>query len=114
MNKKIIFLISIFTFLFFVSPAQAKEYSINSLSTQATVNKDGSMEIESQRLYDFEGSFSYAYIYYNKIPGQNSGRTENYQLTDFKVCDKQGCYQKVSSPRKSFNTSSESLKSGTF
>ena len=55
-------------FLFGSGPlfAADKSYSINSVNIGATINADGSMKVVESRQYDFNGSYTFAYLYINK------------------------------------------------
>ncbi|MCC7571278.1 DUF2207 domain-containing protein, partial [Candidatus Micrarchaeota archaeon] len=75
----------------------AKSYNIGQVLIEATVNKDGSMSVVEERVYNFDGSFTFAYQTINKSidPTKNTGRTESYQIEDLRVCDQVGCYQEL-------------------
>ena len=89
-----------FIALFFLAPqnAQAKSYSISDTNIQATLNPDGSMDVVEKRTYKFDGSFTFAYQYIESEPDKTKslGRTTPYILTNFSVCDDQGCYRELS------------------
>jgi len=92
-----IFLTWCLLFSFTPTVALAKEYGIRSVNIDAHLNADGSMDVTEARTYDFNGSFSYAYQYLYTQPKQESkpGRTEAYQIENFKLCDAEQCYLKV-------------------
>src|SRR3989339_325169 len=88
----------IFLGLFTLFPAQvqAKSYEIEDVNIRAVLHKtDGSMDVTEQRTYDFDGEYTFAYIYINKHPDQSKdpGRTEQYILEDFAVCEPSNCYR---------------------
>jgi hypothetical protein len=86
--------------------AANKSYSISSVNIGATVNNDGSMMVEENRQYDFNGSYTFAYQYINK----KGVRRDDYQISNFKLCDEVTCYKKlaavddadITKPNKSF------------
>ena len=69
----------------------AKSYSIDEVAITNTVNRDGSMNVEEARRYNFSGSYSYAYEYINK-KGQ---RNEPYLIDSFEVCETDFCYKQT-------------------
>src|SRR3972149_4249653 len=94
--KKAIWLIVLFLSGLFVfsSQALAKEYSIDSLTVDAVIQPDGSMEVTEQRVYDFRDDFAFAYQYLFHRPDQtlDPHRSEPYQLRVKSICDELLCY----------------------
>ena len=67
----------------------AKDYSIDEVKIINTVNRDGSMAVEERRVYNFDGSYSFAYQYIN----EKGERDEPYVLENFEICDENKCYR---------------------
>ncbi len=70
-------------FLSWSKPSLAKDYSIDRVNIKNVVSVDGSINVEEERIYNFEGSYSFAYQYINK----KGERDEPYGLENFEVCD---------------------------
>src|SRR6185369_5640415 len=77
------------------SLAFAKSYSIPSVTITDTLKNDGSMNVEEKRTYSFDGNYTFAYLNINTSPDQskNPGRTEEYKLGNFALCDQDICYR---------------------
>ncbi len=67
----------------------AKSYSIDKVDIQGEIAKDGSMNLEQRMEYNFEGSYSNAYIEVVKA-GENR---PNYNFSNFEVCEDKCFYQ---------------------
>ena len=60
MGKKLKYvLVGLGVFLINAGGVRAKEYSINETRIKAEVKTDGSMGVEEERLYSFDGSFTF-------------------------------------------------------
>ena len=70
-------------------PSLAKDYSIDRVNIKNVVSVDGSINVEEERIYNFEGSYSFAYQYINK----KGERDEPYGLENFEVCDENKCFE---------------------
>ncbi|MFH2118123.1 MAG: DUF2207 domain-containing protein, partial [Candidatus Paceibacterota bacterium] len=81
-------------FSIFSTQVQAKEYSINSLTVDATIQPDGSMTVTEQRVYDFRDDFAFAYQYLYHQPDQtlDPHRSEPYEIRIRSLCDESKCY----------------------
>ncbi|MBQ9021209.1 MAG: DUF2207 domain-containing protein [Eggerthellaceae bacterium] len=51
----------------FPQTAQAKSYSMPEVTIEATVNTDGSLHVHEQRSFDFNGSFTCVWWYFDKL-----------------------------------------------
>ena len=76
-------------FLSWSKPSLAKDYSIDRVNIKNVVSVDGSINVEEERIYNFEGSYSFAYQYINK----KGERDEPYGLENFEVCDENKCFE---------------------
>lgn len=65
--------------LTFPGTALAKSYNVSNLSTVATVNSDGSMDVTETRTFDFSGSFSWII--------QDLSLSGSYGITDIRVSE---------------------------
>jgi uncharacterized membrane protein len=94
--------LSVIAFFFSVSSVHAKSYSIPSVDITAQLEPDGSMKIKEQRVYSFDGDYTFAYQYINFLPNQNKNpnRTEPYELSAISLCDELKCYRQLSDREK--------------
>src|SRR3989344_4521574 len=87
------FLVVFLVFLFSVTPAYAKDYSITKANIEVFLNKDGSADITEERTYSFIDTFSWADQYiplqnrkliFNSITSENTPLTYEKSLTSDK------------------------------
>ena len=92
MLKKIFYslLFSFLIYFNFSSPVLAKDYSFPQVKFKVQVNKDGSFEVQEQRTYKFNGSFSWADLW---IPFKN----QNYKINNFQIRDESKIYKQNNS-----------------
>jgi len=64
-NKLIVILLIFIAILFISNKSYAKSYEIDSMDIQATINKDGSLNVDHTLTYNFNGEYNGIYI---KIP----------------------------------------------
>ncbi len=87
MRRFLIFIVFLFT-AFFVLPKNsfAKDYYFPKVSGTYNINADGSVDVVEMRTYNFDGSFSYAYI---DIPLviKRKGYSYNSRVTNFLVTE---------------------------
>ncbi|WKZ25508.1 MAG: DUF2207 domain-containing protein [bacterium] len=90
--RKIITLISIFAGLLLIpTNVLAKDYSIKSADFEVRINKNGSANVTETRVYDFNGSFSWADEWINtkdykvNVLGVNGADSFNTEITDDKI-----------------------------
>ena len=81
-------------FLFGDQKVLAKSYSIDKVDIRAEVKNDGSMDVMEDRLFNFNGDYTFAYEYIEKA----GNRDINYILENIELCDDKGCYQKLYRP----------------
>ena len=89
------------------TPAQAREYSIDEVVGDLTVNTDGSITVAEERTFDFDGSFHGVYWNLSKrgpVATTNSG---DVSVTNIAVED-------LSSPELGSFTESDSGADGTY
>ena len=72
----------------FSSPVQAKDYSFPEVKFEIQIFNDGSFQVNEQRKYHFNGSFSWADL---KIFLKDKRSDRVYQITDFKIEDETWC-----------------------
>jgi len=94
-GRRIYFLISILIFIFILPiGASAKDYYFPSVNIDATVNPDGSFDVVENRIFDFDGDFSWAA--YN-LPLFNEERERFYDVTRFLVSQGDVIYEESAS-----------------
>ncbi len=79
------------------SVVSAKSYEVIQVSITAQLHPDGTMQVEENRTFNFDGSYSFAYQAIKKNPDQSKspGRVIPYILSNFQVCDQEKCYQQT-------------------
>ncbi|MBM4402484.1 MAG: DUF2207 domain-containing protein, partial [Candidatus Cloacimonetes bacterium] len=60
MKKAFLIFLSLISFCFVARPVLAKDYSFPKVSVDIQINADGSFNYVENRIYDFEGFFSWA------------------------------------------------------
>ncbi len=94
-GRRIYFLISILIFIFILPiGASAKDYYFPSVNIDVTVNPDGSFDVVENRIFDFDGDFSWAA--YN-LPFYNKEREKFYDVTSFLVSEGDVIYEESAS-----------------
>lgn len=95
MKNKFLFFGFLFIIASFFRPFEtyAKSYSIDKVDIKAVLNTDGSMNVEENRIYNFDGDYTFAYEYFKK----NGERNTAYILNNFEVCDDVTCYKQLDS-----------------
>lgn len=75
----------------------AKSYTIDPVTIDATLNTNGSMDVKEKRQYNFSGSYTFAYLYINTVPDQSKapGRTDQYNFSQFSLCDEEICFRQL-------------------
>lgn len=91
---------------------EAKSYSIDKVNIEAWVEKDGSMRVSEKRMYNFDGSYTFAYLDINKTNGGYWGRNQLYVIDDFEVCEKDVCYTPIAKGQE--NASDDLRPEGNF
>ena len=94
------FVIFLVLLCLFPAPALAKSYTIDPIQIDATVNRDGSMDVTETRSYNFDGSYTFAYQSIHKTGGDSSdtGRSDPYLLRDIRICEEGStptCYRQL-------------------
>ncbi|MFW6143735.1 MAG: DUF2207 domain-containing protein, partial [Patescibacteria group bacterium] len=81
--------LSAIALIFLASPAFAKDYSLGKVDISVTVNTDRSFQVRETRIYNFEGSFSWADLW---IPTEVTRDGYSYEIavSDFTVYDETG------------------------
>jgi uncharacterized membrane protein len=96
--KPVVTFIAFILFWFLPSFVEAKSYSINKVDIYSTVYEDGSMKVKERRNYNFEGDYTFAYLYINK----SGDRKEAYKFDNFEICEEtDGCFKELNPKNKS-------------
>ena len=94
--------------------ASSKSYRITSANIETKLLQDGSMQVKESRQYNFNGSYTFAYQYINKRGGKGieNGRSDDYILTDFSLCQATNCYKRLNENQ--IQAADSSRPAGTF
>src|SRR3989339_1035997 len=93
-NVMFVLLASLLISLFTPTLAFAKSYTIPSLDITATLQPDGSMLVREERNYSFDGDYTFAYQYINRVTSYE-GRSEPYNLSHIEICELDDCYREL-------------------
>mgnify|MGYP000961852459 FL=1 len=95
MKKTVAIFASILSFLFVFVPVShaEKDYNIDSAYLEYSINRDGSASVLERRVYDFDGSFSWAEQYIELSPSCDRGEPcEPYKLSNISIAEGEKTY----------------------